>query len=119
MTDTATDIDDGSIDAESEPDDGGADSKPGSGDESDHLETTTRSTEGRSPMAYLELAALAGLVALSAVAGIGFYTNTSSAIGQFISPSYEPVFQAAFNLALLLVALTGLSLLARRRFDLA
>lgn len=45
--------------------------------------------------------------------------------GAFATPDelgredYGPIFQAAFNLALLLLALAGLSVLARRRLDTA
>ena len=82
-------------------------------------EKTVIKNESRSTVEYLELAALAGLISLAAVAGFGFYSSASHAISQLISPSYEPLFQAAFNLVLLLAAFAGLSVLARRRYDLA
>jgi len=73
---------------------------------------------GRSSREYLELFALIGLGLLAAVTTYGFYVNANRAIAQLVAPTHESLFQAAFNLALLLLALAGLSLLARRRFDL-
>ncbi|QSG15782.1 hypothetical protein [Halapricum desulfuricans] len=72
----------------------------------------------RTPREYLELFALIGLGLFAAVSAYGFYVNANRAIAQLAAATHESLFQAAFNLTLLLLALAGLSLLARRRFDL-
>ena len=64
---------------------------------------------------YLRLGATGLLAMLALVATFQLYTNTSAAITQWVSPTYVPVFQAAFNLVVLLLALAGLAVLARRR----
>ncbi|QSG09482.1 hypothetical protein [Halapricum desulfuricans] len=87
------------------------------GDES--VVTSETGGDTQSLQATLEFAALAGLALFAAVTAYGFYTNASRAISEFVAASYVSLFQAAFNLALLLVTLAGLSLLARRRFDFA
>ena len=65
---------------------------------------------------YLRLGAVGLLAMLALIATVQLYTNTSAAIAQWLSPAYVPVFQAAFNLVVLLLALAGLAVLARRRF---
>ncbi|MCU4717315.1 hypothetical protein [Halapricum hydrolyticum] len=97
----------------------------------DEQQTASRSDSGeqgrrrsagrdeRSLRERLELLALIGLALFAAITAYGFYTNASQAISEFVSASYVSLFQAAFNLALLLLALAGLSLLARRQFDFA
>ena len=62
----------------------------------------------------LQWAALAGLVLLAFVAAVQFYLNGGRAIRIWVAPEYEPLFQAAFNLVLLLVAGLGISWLVRR-----
>ena len=54
-----------------------------------------------------------GLIALIAV--FQFYFAASRAISIWISPDFEPLFQAAFNLITLLLAATGIIIFARRR----
>lgn len=65
---------------------------------------------------YLRLGAIGLLSLLALIATVQLYTNTSAAIAEWVSPTYVPVFQAAFNLVVLLLALAGLAVLARRRF---
>jgi len=72
----------------------------------------------RSPREYLELLALVGMGLFAVVSAYGFYVNANRAIAQLAAATHESLFQAAFNLTLLLLALAGLSVLARRRFDL-
>jgi ABC-type multidrug transport system fused ATPase/permease subunit len=60
---------------------------------------------------YLVLLALA-LLAL--VAGIRFYAAVGTMIDRFIVQEFQPVFHAAFNLALLFVAGAGVTLQLRR-----
>ena len=62
----------------------------------------------------LHWAALCGLVLLAAIATLQFYLSGSRAIRIWVAPEYEPLFQAAFNLVLLLVCGIGISLLVRR-----
>ena len=64
---------------------------------------------------YLRLGAIGLLALLALIATVQLYTNTSAAIAGWVSPDWVPVFQAAFNLVVLLLALWGLATLARRR----
>ena len=66
---------------------------------------------------YLRLGAIGLLSLLALVATLQLYWNASAAIGEWVAPAYVPVFQAAFNLVVLLAALAGLAVLARRRFS--
>jgi len=66
---------------------------------------------------YLRLGAIGLLSLLALVATLQLYWNASAAIGEWVAPAYVPVFQAAFNLVVLLLALAGLAVLARRRFS--
>lgn len=141
MTDSATRMDDGT-DSQLIPDGGDANDETdseaedaiGSGlsealdsdrnDEEPSSETvvekkTVVKGENRSPSEYLELAAVFGLVIVVGVTLLRFYTSASQAIERVVSSYYVPIFQAVFNLALLLVSLALLSVLVRRRFDLA
>lgn len=71
--------------------------------------------EGRSAGEVVELVALAGLVVLGAIAAIGFYNSAATAINRLVSPEFQPMFQAAFDLVVLLAAGIGVSVLLRRR----
>ncbi|MUV90298.1 hypothetical protein GJ629_10655 [Halapricum sp. CBA1109] len=64
---------------------------------------------------YAELLGAGVLLLLGAIAAVGFYTSVSTAISRLVVRQYEPLFQAAFNLVVLLVVGVGLSLLWRRR----
>ena len=93
---------------------GGSDADRFAGDDADD-----RSTSGLADAEvwrYLRLGAIGLLALLALVATFQLYTNTSAAIARWVSPTYVPVFQAAFNLVVLLLALAGLAVLARRRF---
>lgn len=63
---------------------------------------------------YLEWAGLALLFILATLAMFRFYNSAGRAIDVFVADRYEPLFQAAFNLIVLLVAVTGISVLIRR-----
>lgn len=69
----------------------------------------------RDIVAYLEWGAMAGLGLVALIAVFRFYFAASRAISVWISPDFEPVFQAAFNLVVLLLAATGIVVFARRR----
>lgn len=88
-------------------------------DDTDASETvseqaTAEENDSRSLTRYLEWAALAVLSLLAVIATLRFYLSASTAIGRLVSPQYEPMFQAGFNLVILLLAVTGISLLVRR-----
>lgn len=60
----------------------------------------------------------AGVVVLAVTAAValaGFYNGVNGTIRVFVADPYQPMFRAAFNLALLLVALGGIGILVRRR----
>lgn len=57
----------------------------------------------------LDRVALAALVVLALIAGWSFYGHAGAAIRTWIDPSYQPIALAAFNLAVLLVALAGVT----------
>ena len=63
---------------------------------------------------YLKWAGVAVLAVTALVALFGFYTGISRAISIWVTREYRPIVNAAFNLALLLVALGGIGLLLRR-----
>ncbi|MFB6304334.1 MAG: hypothetical protein ABEH47_04145 [Haloferacaceae archaeon] len=57
---------------------------------------------------------LAGLLLLALVAAVGFYTAVSSAISTWVTDEWRPLFRAAFNLVVLLLAGSGIAWQARR-----
>jgi len=63
---------------------------------------------------YLFWGAFGALVLVVAVTLFGFYTSTLRFINVWITDEYQPLVLALFNLILLLLGLTGLSLLVRR-----
>ena len=93
------------------------DSAADSGESSDDGPGETRDDGGRfgaeRPVAYLMWAGVAVLAVTALVALFGFYTGVSRAISVWVSRSYRPLVNAAFNLALLLAALGGIGLLLR------
>lgn len=58
--------------------------------------------------------AVALLALLAIVATFRVYTSASAAISQFVAYEYRALFQAAFNLAVLLLAVAGITTLLRR-----
>lgn len=65
-------------------------------------------------MRRIEWGAIAFLAILAALATFRIYTNVSRVISTFVAPEYEPIFQAAFNLAVLLLAVAGIAALSSR-----
>lgn len=59
-------------------------------------------------------AALGFFAILIVVATIGLYTSSTAVINTWISREYQPIFQAMFNLIVLLTAGIGISIVARR-----
>lgn len=82
-------------------------------DTTDTTETTDQSTN-RDVVRTLYWVALGALVLLAAVALLQFYLSASRAISIWVTREYRPLFQAAFNLAVLLVAGAGISVVVRR-----
>mgnify|MGYP006271166981 CR=1 FL=1 len=62
----------------------------------------------------LDRVGLAALSLLAVIAGWGFYSQSGNAIRTWFDPAYQPVALAAFNLAVLLVALAGVAHQLRR-----
>jgi hypothetical protein len=107
---------------EDEPPDGHADPDPerhrdGSATDQRRAERSGHPFEGRSAQAVVELVALAGLLVLGAIAAVGFYNSAATAINRLVAPEFRPMFQAAFNLVVLLAAGIGVSVLLRRRSE--
>lgn len=63
---------------------------------------------------YFDYAVLVALGVLGFVALVQFYLSASNAINRWISPAYRSLFQAAFNLAVLLITGAAISLQFRR-----
>lgn len=66
------------------------------------------------PITYLSWGAFAVLLLLALVATVRFYLSASNAISIWIAPDWVPIFQSAFNLAVLFACGVGLSILVRR-----
>ncbi|PSP82967.1 hypothetical protein BRC83_07970 [Halobacteriales archaeon QS_1_68_17] len=89
-------------------------------------ETETDPTESPNPLeestdesdrdvsTYLTYGALGLLTLLALIATFRFYTNASRAISLWVAPEYEPMVQAAFNFAVVLLSAAGVSMLVRR-----
>ncbi|MFW5934512.1 MAG: hypothetical protein ACOCQL_01530 [Halolamina sp.] len=73
--------------------------------------------EGRDLRRTLNYVLLAGLSLLALIATLQLYLNVSSAINQWISHEYRSLFQAAFNLVVLLLVGTGMVWQVRRLRD--
>lgn len=62
----------------------------------------------------LDKAALGAFVFVALVTAIGFYRYTGATVRTWVDPAYQPIVLAAFNLALLFVAIAGASVQLRR-----
>jgi hypothetical protein len=69
---------------------------------------------GRDIVTYVEWAAFGILCLLALVATFRFYFAASEAIRVWFSPDFVPVFQAVFNLVVLVASAVGISILVRR-----
>ncbi|MDQ2072142.1 hypothetical protein ACODNH_17890 [Haloarcula sp. NS06] len=63
---------------------------------------------------YAQWAVFAILTLVALIATLQFYFSASSAIDTFVTDRYRPLFNAAFNLAVVLGCGLGLSVLVRR-----
>lgn len=70
--------------------------------------------EGRDLRRTLNYVLLAGLSLLALIATLQLYLNVSTTINQWISQEYRSLFQAAFNLVVLLLVGTGMVWQVRR-----
>jgi len=77
-------------------------------------ETGDSLLRGRSAVEYLYWGTFATLLVLALLATLRFYDSASRAIRIWIASDWVPVFQAAFNLAVVFGCAIGLSLLVRR-----
>lgn len=66
------------------------------------------------PITYLSWGAFAVLLLLAFVATVRFYLSASNAISIWVARDWVPIFQSAFNLAVLFACALGLSILVRR-----
>lgn len=62
----------------------------------------------------LNYGVLAGLLLLALVSAVGLYTSVSGVISTWVAPEWQPLFRAAFNLVVLLLAGGGIAWQARR-----
>ncbi|MFW5949657.1 MAG: hypothetical protein ACOCSD_08680 [Halolamina sp.] len=74
----------------------------------------TEDQRGRDVWRTLNYGLLAGLALLALIATLQLYFNVSSAINQWITHEYRSLFQAAFNLAVLLLVSAGIVWQMRR-----
>lgn len=103
--------DSASDDSEAEPE---VISEPGTDTADPDADDPGRSLGPDDALRYLEWAGLALLFILATLAMFRFYNSAGRAIEVFVADRYESLFQAAFNLIVLLVAITGISVLVRR-----
>ena len=77
-------------------------------------EERSEQDEGRDLRRTLNYVLLAGLSLLALIATLQLYLNVSATINQWISQEYRSLFQAAFNLVVLLLVGTGMVWQVRR-----
>ncbi|OYR58073.1 hypothetical protein [Halorubrum halodurans] len=87
----------------------GDDAEPGEADGSRFSRLSSDDLRG-----LLDRIGLAALVLLALIAGWSFYGQTGRAIRTWLDPAYQPIALAAFNLAVLFVALAGVAHQLRR-----
>ena len=80
----------------------------------DRERTVEDNGSGRDIVTYVEWAAFGILCLLALVATFRFYFAASEAIRVWFSPDFVPVFQAVFNLVVLVASAVGISILVRR-----
>lgn len=92
----------------------GADDDSAAGTDETTAESRDTDENGRTLVDYVEWAAFAILCLLALVATFRFYFAASEAIRVWFSADFVPVFQALFNLVILVAAALGISILVRR-----
>ncbi|MFC6989325.1 hypothetical protein ACFQJD_12520 [Haloplanus sp. GCM10025708] len=83
-------------------------------DDASNANDATDSGSGVRRYANYGLLAVLGLLAFIAL--IQFYLSTSRVISTWVTPEYRPLFQALFNLIVLLLAGLGISYQIRRLY---
>lgn len=112
---TADDGADESNDQPAVPNAGGANnSGPGVEERPADETNATVSDTGSKLVSLVEYATFGILCLLALVATFRFYFAASEAIRVWFSSDFVPVFQAAFNLVILVAAALGISVLVRR-----
>ncbi|WP_423995684.1 hypothetical protein [Halorubrum trapanicum] len=104
-----TDDTDATHHTETDADRTDADEETGGSDPSGFDRLSTDDLRG-----LLDRVGLAALSLLAVIAGWGFYSQSGNAIRTWFDPAYQSVALAAFNLAVLLVALAGVTHQLRR-----
>jgi len=84
------------------------------GTENRAVDDGTGDDTGRDLRRTLNYALLAGLSLVALIATLQLYFNVSSAINQWVSHEYRSLFQAAFNLVVLLLVGSGMVWQVRR-----
>lgn len=115
MTDTPTRA---QIDAPTETDDDQPDRTDQTGTNPDDEVTEARTSAGLDPGSetvrlYLTWGALGVCSLLAVFALVQFYGSVTATIDLWVDARYQPVMRAAFNLAVLLASLIGVSVLVR------
>jgi hypothetical protein len=77
-------------------------------------EAESSDSTGERVIGALQWAAFGILILLALVATFRFYFAASNAISNIVSHEYRQLFQAVFNLVILLASAVGLSVLVRR-----
>jgi len=85
-------------------------------DESESTDTDNETQGGRNVRRYANYAVLLVLGLLAFVALLRLYFSVSNAITTWITAEYRSLFQAAFNLVVLLAAGVGISYQLRRLY---
>lgn len=83
------------------------------GTDSQYDEYGASGDDSQTIVSYVQWALFVILVLVVLMATLRFYFAASNAIDQFVASQYRSIFQAGFNLAILLVGGLGLSLLVR------
>jgi len=93
-------------------------------DDTGTTDGTERTTEDEGSRAaadtlarYLQLGAVAVLSLLTLIATFRLYQNGSRAVSLWVSPAYEPFFQAGFNLVVVLISVSAVAFLLDRVAD--
>jgi len=77
-------------------------------------EAESDESTGERVIGALQWAAFAILILVALIATLRFYFAASNAINSFVNHEYRSLFQAIFNLVILLASAVGLSVLVRR-----
>ena len=108
-TDEQTTEDEPTADSDTANGNGGS-----NGNRTGPTEASDDDSTGEKVIGSLQWGAFAILILVALIATLRFYFAASNAINEFVTRQYRPLFQAVFNLLILLASVFGLSVLARR-----